>query len=127
MRESSHNSANILKAIKLYTFIGKLTWQQFSQMDVLKWMFSRVPSNYVFHAAVWLCSYFKVCSRRDAHLCFEKVTQNQEEEEKLEQGIICIQANHNFSILKVLENNTNKSEISNSSAKTLNTLRFSIS
>lgn len=34
---------------------------------------------------------------------------------------------YNFSLLKVLENNTNKSEISNSSAKSLNTLSFSIS
>lgn len=47
---------------------------------------------------------------------------------KLEQGIVCIQANLiTFSILKVLENNTNKSEISNSSAKSLNTLGFSTS
>lgn len=77
-KEPSHNSTNILKTTKMYSFIGKLTGQQFSQIYVFKWMFSRVPSNYVFHAAVWLRSYFKVCSRRDAHLCFEKVTQNQE-------------------------------------------------
>lgn len=38
--EPSHNSANILKTTKMYTFIGKLTGQQFSQIDVLKWMFS---------------------------------------------------------------------------------------